>query len=129
LYDWDRIDATTGKTRELQVEKALACIDYAQAPSGPVTPVLESTNPVTRTGLFHCEYFRVWRLKGEFPFTVGTPGAVRVIVCIDGAGQILHNLFTYEVRRGDVFLLPAAVGACAFRPRGGVTLLEIAGPE
>ena len=30
LYDWDRVDEKTGKPRDLQVEEALACIDYSR---------------------------------------------------------------------------------------------------
>ena len=32
-------------------------------------------------------------------------------------------------RKGDVFLLPAMIGACTFRPRSAVNLLEIALPD
>jgi mannose-6-phosphate isomerase len=30
LYDWDHVDAKTGKPRALQVDQALACIDFAE---------------------------------------------------------------------------------------------------
>ena len=39
LYDWDRTDPKTKKPRELQVEKAIECIDFNQVAIGPVTPV------------------------------------------------------------------------------------------
>ena len=38
LYDWDRTDPKTGKPRELQVDEALACIDFKQVDIGPVKP-------------------------------------------------------------------------------------------
>ena len=65
----------------------------------------------------------------ESPFTVGAAGVPRVLVCIEGAGQVEHGGATYAVGKGDVLLLPAVVGACAFQPRGAVNLLEIAIPE
>jgi mannose-6-phosphate isomerase len=49
----------------------------------------------------------------------------RVLVCIEGGGQIEHDASTFPVGKGDVWLLPAVVGSCAFQPRGRVTLLEI----
>jgi mannose-6-phosphate isomerase len=52
-----------------------------------------------------------------------------VLVCIGGAGQLEHGGATFAVGKGDVVLLPAVLGACAFRPRGAVSLLEIAIPE
>ena len=42
LYDWDRVDARTGQPRPLQVDQAMACIDFAQGAVGPVTPVVEA---------------------------------------------------------------------------------------
>jgi len=129
LYDWDHVDGKTGKSRALQVEQALDCIDFAQDAAGLVAPVVEGKTPVERERLFDCEHFLLWRLRGQSPFTVGAAGMPRVLVCIEGSGQVEHGGATYEVGRGDVWLLPAVVGACAFRPRNAVSLLEIALPE
>jgi mannose-6-phosphate isomerase len=52
-----------------------------------------------------------------------------VLVCIEGAEQVEHAGATHSVQKGDVLLLPASVGPCAFRPSGAVNLLEIAIPE
>ena len=65
LYDWDRVDAKTGRPRDLQVEQALASIDFGSSGAGLVTPVVEATTPVRRERLFDCDQFRVWRLLGE----------------------------------------------------------------
>jgi len=129
LYDWDRVDANTGQPRTLQVDQAIACIDFAQAVVGPVAPVVEASTPVLRERLFHCEHFGLWRVCGESPFMVGAAGTPRVLVCIDGEGQLEHNSAIYAVGKGDVLLLPAVVGACSYRPRGAVSLLEITLPE
>ena len=129
LYDWDHVDAKTGEPRALQGDQALACIDFAQGAVGPVVPVVEEAQPVLRERLFLCEHFGLWRLRGESPFTVGAAGVPRVLVCIVGDGQLEHDGANYAVSKGDVLLLPAVVGACAFRPRGAVSLLEIALPE
>jgi mannose-6-phosphate isomerase len=129
LYDWDRVDAKTGQRRALQVDQAMACIDFSQGAVGPVAPVVETTTPVWRERLFLCEHFRLWRLRGEAPFTVGAVGTPRVLVCIEGSGAVEHGGASYAVGKGDVLLLPAVVGACAFRPSIAVSLLEIALPE
>jgi mannose-6-phosphate isomerase len=129
LYDWDRVDAKTGQPRALHVDQALACIDFSQGAIAPSAPVVESTTPVRRERLFDCEHFQLWRLRGETPFTVGAVGAPRVLVCIDGAGQLEHGADMHAVRKGDVLLMPAVVGACAFRPLGAVNFLEVAMPE
>ena len=129
LYDWDHIDPKTGKLRALQVDKAMACIDFAEGPVSRVTPVVETTTPVDRERLFHCEHFWLWRLRGQSPFTVGKADLPRVLVCIEGEGQVEHGDATFAVGKGDVFLLPAAIGTCVFRPRVAVNLLEIAIPD
>jgi mannose-6-phosphate isomerase len=54
---------------------------------------------------------------------------LRVLVCIEGTGQLEHGGATDAVGKGDVMLLPAVIGVCAFRPCGAVTLLEIGIPE
>jgi mannose-6-phosphate isomerase len=128
LYDWDRVDAKTGQARELQIDQAIACIDFARGPVGPVTPVEETAQPVLRERLFDCEHFELWRWRGEKLFMVGAAGAPRVLVSIAGAGQLEHSGGIYDVSKGDVLLLPAAVGVCSYQPRGAVSILEIAIP-
>jgi mannose-6-phosphate isomerase len=129
LYDWDHVDAKTGQARPLQIDQAIACIDFAQGAAGLVTPKVEGMTPVEREKLFDCEHFWLWRLRGGSPFTVGTAGLPRVLVCIEGAGNVEHEGAIYAVGKGDVLLLPAVVGACAFLPRGAVSLLEIGIPD
>ena len=129
LYDWDNVDAKTGRPRALQTEQALACIDFSQQAAGLVTPAMEAAAPVLRERLVDCQHFRLWRLRGLLPFTVGSPGLPRVLVCIEGAGQVLRNGNSYKMGKGEVFLLPAAVGQCTFQPRAAVSLLEIALPN
>jgi len=129
LYDWKHVDAKTGKLRPLQVEKAIACIDFAQGAIGPVMPAVEDVKPVLRERLFLCKHFGLWRLNGELPFNIGEKGKPRVIVCIDGDGQLESNNTKYEVNIGDVLLIPAMVGACIFRPHTSAIVLEISLPE
>jgi mannose-6-phosphate isomerase len=129
LYDWNRVDAKTGKPRPLQVDRALACVDFGECAGGLMAPVMEAAAPVERERLFHCDRFRLSRLRGDAPFAVGTPGVPSVLVCIEGAGQVEHGGATYAIQKGDVYLLPAVSGTCTFRPRSAVSVLEIEIPE
>ena len=129
LYDWDRVDQKTGKPRSLQVDEALACVDFAQGVLGPVAPVVESTTPLHRERLFQCDHFTLWRLRGAVPFTVGSAGAARVAVCLEGAAELEHAGVVYPLAKGDVVLLPAVVGECFCRAHGDLNLLELALPE
>src|ERR1035438_9280704 len=116
LYDWNHVDPKTGEPRELQVDQAMDCIDFEEGPVVRVTPVLESTKPVRREQLFDCEYFQLWRIGGELPFSVGAVGLPRVLVCIEGGGQIEQGYATYAVGRGDVLFLPAVMGSGTIFP-------------
>jgi len=126
LYDWGHVDAKTGKPRPLQVNQAFACIDFEGSAGGLVTSRVEANMPVERERLFDCEPFQLWRLLGQASFPVGTAGEPRVLVCIGGSGQLEHAKIPYAVGKGDVWLLPAEVGVCAFHPSPQATLLEIA---
>ena len=129
LFDWNHIDAKTGKPRVLQIDQAIACIDFKQGLAGPVIPEEVTILPAEREQLFNCEYFRLLRINGELPFTIGAVDEPRILICIEGNGELEHEVNQYPVRKGDVFLLPAVAGVCAFRPEGSVSVLEIALPD
>jgi mannose-6-phosphate isomerase len=129
LYDWDHMDPKTGKHRPLQVNQALACIDFSQVAVGPALPVVDATAPVRRERLIQCEHFAVSRISGDAPFTVGADGVPRVLVCLSGDGHMEHEGADYAIGTGGVLLLPAVVGARTFQPASAVTLLEISLPE
>ena len=125
LYDWDRRDPKTGKPRALQINQAIACIDFNEGAIHPEAPVIEESG---RERLLQCEHFSVWRHKCQLPFTVGSVGTPRVLVCLDGGANLVYGSALYAVDKGDVLLLPAVVGACVCQPRGTVSLLQIALP-
>jgi mannose-6-phosphate isomerase len=129
LYDWNHVDPNTHRQRPLQIEQALACIDFLQGAVAPVVPVVEHLEPALRERLFDCEHFKLWRLVADSPFEVGIAGVARVLVCIAGQGQVKHNGTDYPFRTGDVLLLAAEVGACFCYPHGDVELLEISPPH
>jgi mannose-6-phosphate isomerase len=129
LYDWGHVDAETGQHRPLQVDQALACIDFLQGAVGPVVPVVEEMGSVLRERLFRCEQFGLWRLRGTSPFPVGSPGEPRVLVCLAGEGELECHGAQYGFTRGNVLFLPAVVGACLCHTDGAVNLLEVSLPE
>jgi mannose-6-phosphate isomerase len=100
LYDWGHIDAKTEQPRPLQVDQALASIDFADSDGGLVTPFVVTTTPVERERLFDCEHFLLWRLRGDSPFNVGAAEMPRVLVCIEGSGWFEGGGSAYGVDKG-----------------------------
>lgn len=123
LSDWDRTDNKTGKPRPLQVEQALACIDYNQVNIEPFKPSASQTPVVLAS-----DYFMVWKHDEKETFSVGKANQPRVLVCIDGQGQIGGHE-NYPLKKGNVFLLPAQMGECKLIPIGQIELLEVGIPS
>jgi mannose-6-phosphate isomerase class I len=100
LYDWDHVAAKTGQRRPLQVNQALACIGFAGCAGGLVSPVVEVPTTLERERLFQCGHFWLWRLADNLLL----PSVPRVLLCIEGAGQVEHGGANYAFGKGDVLL-------------------------
>jgi mannose-6-phosphate isomerase len=129
LYDWDHIDPKTGQRRPLQVDRALACMDFEQRAVTPLTPRVIERWPVLREQLIQCDQFAATRISGRIPFIVGKAETPRVLACLVGNGYLEYAGHAHPFSRGEVLLLPAVVGACLFRPHDMVSMLEISLPE
>jgi mannose-6-phosphate isomerase len=128
LFDWNHVDPRTGRTRPLQVEQAMTCIDFARGAIEALIPRVEQATPVLREKVIQCEKFGVTRISGAIPFRVGAPQMPRVLVCLAGRGELEHAGARYAFSKGEVLLLPAVVGTCPFHPHGVVSLLEVSLP-
>jgi mannose-6-phosphate isomerase len=128
LYDWDRVDAKTGKPRDLHIDHGLTCSDFAAGPCHPVKPA-SNGRPHCSEQLVDCEYFALHRHGHHDAFAVGADGHCRVVVGVEGRGHIGWDGRRYPVRPGTVVMLPAAVGACDVVPEGSVAVLECGIPS
>lgn len=124
LYDWDRVDPKTGKRRDLHVEDALACSDFARGPCGPVRAEVVDEAQVWREELVGCRYFTLTRRRATRVFPVGAAGQCRVVVCAAGRGELGWGGIFWPLKAGDVILLPAAVGVAWCVPGRDFVLLE-----
>jgi len=126
LYDWDRVDARTGRPRDLHVDEALAAADFARGPCNPVIPMSTNKDGVKRERLVDCKYFAVDRLTADRRFTVGAANQCRIVVVLEANPRTEMEFHLGEgISTGDVILIPAEVGESAIVPAGPVTVLEI----
>lgn len=116
LYDWDRVDAKTGRPRELHLDDGLAVSNFSSGPCQPVTPV--GQGDVER--LVMCSYFTLAKHRIEKPATWQPTGRLRIAVVMEGRG----NIGGESVRPGDTLLLPAAGGPIEISTDSSMTLLE-----
>lgn len=128
LYDWDRTDPKTGKKRDLQLDKAMACIDFDQVEIGPVNPV-KSKNIENAEKLFDNNHFKLWRIKNTSKFSVGIKDEPTILVGIEGKGTVKYDDNEYGIDKGEVMLLPAIIGPLNFIPEKEITILQIAIPD
>jgi mannose-6-phosphate isomerase len=98
VFDFNRVDPSTGKLRALHIEQAMKCIDFAAPP--PPKP--------TGSELAKCDHFGIKKVELKKGGRAATPvGEPIVLMFIEGKGWIASARFT----RGDTILLPAALGS------------------
>lgn len=128
LYDWDRTDPKTGKPRQLQVDNAIACIDFDQVNIGPVIP--EKSKEIKDAEiLFNDEHFKLWRIISEAEFAIGFYEEPAILICIEGKGTMVYDGAEYSISKGEVMLIPAIVGQLPLQPNNQISLLQIAIPK
>ena len=129
LYDWDHVDAKTGQPRELEVDQALACIDFVDGAAGLVTPVVEAKTPVERARLLS---LRCHSGCGACAENRRSRSAPRMYRAYWYASRALGRSSTAAIRMPSAKAKYGSCrlwsGACTFRPSNIVSLLEIAIP-
>jgi len=109
LYDWNRVDAATGRPRPLQIQEALDSIDFRASSSLPC-PAHDAPSGNERILLDErrCPYFHVaWRRISSRHEREPT-GRCHIWICLGGSGWLHHDAGQAPIRRGDCLVLPAA---------------------
>lgn len=112
LFDWDRIDPATGKSRELHVEQALACVSYGPVPGEAEHPEHVASVWTAITRLITCDSFVVERVRMAAGVEQAIPYSEMVVwVVLEGSGRISCDGLGDSVPfgRGETVLLPAAL--------------------
>lgn len=113
VYDFNRIEESTGKPRTLHVEQALECIDFGSASAGERgtqkrTHVAGFFTTVTR--LCACDYFKIEKVRFSEGVEEPVPYDQPVIwMMLDGEALVRVDDVKEptHLRRGETILLPA----------------------
>lgn len=119
LYDWGRVGAD-GQPRQLHIEESVQATNWERGPVDPVAPV-----PLPGGGerLVECSFFSIDRHTFDGSHELAVAGYARVLIGLDGDGQIPVGDSLLPCGKGDTVLVPAGVSA---EVRGQGAILEVA---
>jgi mannose-6-phosphate isomerase len=119
LYDFDRKDAQ-GNTRELHVDLALDAINYDKVDTYKKYDKVENESNV----IVDCPYFTTNFIPLNGEKNVNKNGeSFTVFMCIEGDFKIEIENESYQYKKGDTVLIPAAVKS--FSLKGAASILEV----
>ncbi|CAN5176496.1 class I mannose-6-phosphate isomerase [soil metagenome] len=124
IYDFDRVDATTGQKRELHTELAVDAINYHhydQYKTQYDRKLNESVNAVTS------DYFvtNVLTANQEIEHDYTHIDSFVILICVAGALTIeAEGGYSVSLKMGQCTLVPASINTVTFVPDGDMTLLE-----
>lgn len=133
VFDFNRVDSTTGKPRKLHVEQALDCIDF----TGEIDKLAVQKRShvagyhTTVTRLVDCPYFKIEKVR----MTEGVEEAVPydepvVWMMLEGEAAVrvkdLNEPVT--IRKGETVLLPAAMKEPTIKTAKDCVWLEVTFP-
>ncbi len=106
IYDYGRVDAKTGKTRQLHTEEAKDAIDYTVYPSYVTKPEapIDGLQELVRCSHFYVYLITIEGEKSFFPIH----GGFSAITCVEGELTFTDDRSnSVSVHRGESILIPA----------------------
>ena len=118
VFDWNRVDRTTGRARQLHLDQALQSIDFNDVRPELVRPKGEV--------LVRNELFEVQKWNLETAREVAPAGRFAILCCLTGAFRCVD----VDLRPGEFCLVPASLQDRKVEPRAnGTALLRITIPN
>lgn len=108
IYDYKRVDANTGKERELHNDLALEAIDFAYH-NEYKTDYNKTVN--TSNKLVHSPYFKTnfISIEGALEKDYSKLDSFVIYMCVNGDLALEVNQSSYTLKKGETLLLPAMI--------------------
>ena len=121
IFDYDRIDASTGKKRELHNELAVDVIDFKTHPEykSQYSKIENESSHLIHTPYFKSNFIN---LSGSIVKDYSNIDSFIIYICIHGNMEIQYQNEIYPLKKGETILLPASLNAIKIH---SVTLSEI----
>lgn len=123
IYDYERVDKTSGKQRELHTELALEAIDYKIQEDYKTNYELVENES---SKLVHSPYFKtdIIDLNSTIEKDYTKLDSFVIYMCVDGVFEIECNNESFVVDKGETILLPATVEKVNLKTTGA-KILEV----
>lgn len=123
IYDYNRIDAKTGATRELHVEQALAVADRSPSRQSAIRHEKKknTSNKIVDTPYFTTHYLP---LEGALEKDYQNLDSFVVLLGIEGVTELIYQNKSYTLHQGGLLLLPASLDRIQMSAEKA-TLLEV----
>lgn len=127
VYDFGRVDPSTGKPRTLHVEQAMECIDFNTPAPAPVMKRAGDDSLLVQSPFFEMK-------RGSMPerSTHELPsGQMRILMMLEGQALIRSSGSPdeFSIIRGETVLLPAALKKPVLKSTTACSWLEITVPQ
>jgi mannose-6-phosphate isomerase len=131
VFDFNRVDPSTGKQRKLHVRQALECIDFSAADSGEQARSHVAGFSTTVTSLVKTEYFQLEKVRVAEGIVRPVPYEQPVVwIVLEGKGEVTTKTTKEPTSftRGDTLLLPAKMPEPSLRTLSDCVWLEVTFP-
>lgn len=110
IYDYNRVDAKTGETRELHTALAVDAIDYNYYDTYK-TDYKAELNKSSR--LVHSAYFKtnIVEIEGAMDMDYSNLDSFVIYMCVEGGMTLECQNEIYTLNKGESILLPAAINS------------------
>jgi mannose-6-phosphate isomerase len=129
IYDYSRVD-TSGKSRELHIEKALQVMKFGSHAGGKINPLPLPAAGATRSLLVACNFFATerWECFERAEVTVDS-ARFELVVILKGSGSLSWPDGAARYHRGECWLVPASQVSIGVQPEAPTSLIRTYVPD
>ncbi|MEN9907351.1 MAG: hypothetical protein RLZZ540_492 [Bacteroidota bacterium] len=124
IYDYNRVDATTGAERELHNDLAIDVIDYEVQPNYKTTydQIENISNTLVNSPYFKTNFIKITKLVQK---DYSGLDSFVIYICVDGSVEILCEKETYLLKVGETILFPASTKKVTINSSFESAVLEV----
>jgi mannose-6-phosphate isomerase len=124
IFDYNRVDKTTGKQRELHNDLALDVLDFEVHDEYKTDYSLENNKS---SKLIHTPYFKsnIIALTANTNMDYSNIDSFVIYICTKGSLEIAVLNETYSLTKGETILLPASINYVSLNPNENAEVLEV----